>query len=408
MVLSNHLHHIQRFVLALAITGVVAAPAAAELEIGGSSALEIRVFPNKTSYAGQRRATLSPSIVLEPEFIYVIGQGDDTLTLTPFMRLDSHDERRSHYDIREMTWVHLADNWDTTIGIGKIFWGVTESRHLVDIINQTDTVEGADGEDKLGQPLFNLNIITDWGTVGGYVLPGFRERTFADDDARLRGPKPIQADDATYDSSAGNKHVDLALRWSHTFGDVDIGLSQFYGTSREPGMKSVTRFDGVAVFQPHYDIINQSALELQLTSGPWLWKLESIVRRGHGKDFMASVAGFEYTFYQIAESPMDIGVLAEYLYDGRDSSAPVTLADDDIFMGARLVFNDVEDSSILAGVVVDKNSRETSMSFEAERRLSDQLKIQAELRWFARVPDNGSFSGIKNDDFLMIRLARFF
>jgi len=392
----------------LLIPGNAAPSSADELEIGGSVATEIRLFQGDASYGGQDRSRLSPSIVVEPEFTYPLNDGDDTLTFTPFARFDLHDERRSHLDVRELTWVHLANNWDTTVGIGKVFWGVTESRHLVDIINQTDAVENTDGEDKLGQPLLNANIISDWGSFGVFVLPGFRERTFADDEARLRGPKPIQADDATYDSGAEDKHVDFALRWSHTIGDIDIGLSQFHGTSREPVMASVTRSDGVSVFQPHYDIIDQSGLDAQLTSGSWLWKLEAIARAGQGERFGASVAGLEYTFYQVAESAADIGVLTEYLYDGRDKNAPATLANNDVFFGARMTLNDEQDSSLLAGVVIDNVTQETFLSFEAERRLTDHWKAEVEARWAVNVPDGGFFSGAENDDFLMMRLARFF
>ncbi len=392
----------------LIVSGNVATTAAQELETGGSVALETRLFPGSRSFDGQDRSTVSPSIVLEPEFNYTLNDGDDTLTFIPYARLDIHDERRSHFDIRELTWVHLDDSWDTTIGVGKVFWGVTESRHLVDVINQTDAVDNIDGEDKLGQPMINANLISDWGTFGLFVLPGFRERTFADDEARLRGPKPVQQDDATYDSASGNKHVDLAARWSHTVGDIDIGLSQFHGTSREPVMKTVTRADGVSVFQPHYDIIDQSGLDAQLTSGPWLWKLESIIRAGQGDRFAASVAGVEYTLYQIAESQADIGLLAEYLYDGRDDSAPATLANNDTFIGARLTLNDEQDTAVLVGAVIDNVTQETFLSFEAERRLTDHWKTEVEARWSVNVPDGGFFSGAENDDFMMVRLARFF
>jgi hypothetical protein len=392
----------------LVVSGNVAESFAGEFELGGSTALEIRAFPGGSSFSGQEHSSISPSLVIEPEFIYSLNDGDDTLTFTPYARFDTHDERRSHYDVRELSWVHLDNSWDTTVGIGKVFWGVTESRHLVDIINQTDAVDNVDGEDKLGQPLLNANFLSDWGSFGLFVLPGFRERTFADDESRLRGPKPIQQDDATYDSSSENKHVDIALRWAHTIGDIDIGISQFHGTSREPVMKTVTRSDGVSVFQPHYDIIDQSGLDAQLTKGSWLWKLEAIGRAGHGDRFAASVAGVEYTFYQVAESQADIGILAEYLYDGRDKSAPAALGNNDAFIGGRMTFNDEQDSSILAGALVDKATQETFLSFEAERRLTDHWKAEVEARWSVNVPDGGFFSGAKNDDFVMVRLARFF
>ena len=49
------------------------------------------------------------------------------------------------------------------------FWGVTETAHRVDILNQTDQVESFDGEDKLGQPMVNFSWSKDWGTLDLYA-----------------------------------------------------------------------------------------------------------------------------------------------------------------------------------------------------------------------------------------------
>ena len=51
------------------------------------------------------------------------------------------------------------------VGVGKVFWGVTESQHLVDIINQTDLVENIDTEDKLGQPMLETTWLQNWGAT---------------------------------------------------------------------------------------------------------------------------------------------------------------------------------------------------------------------------------------------------
>ncbi len=387
--------------------GSVATQAAA-MEIEGSSSMEVRLFPNARTYRGQQRSVISPSLTLEPEFVYELDTGNDRFTLIPFARLDTHDDRRSHLDLREANWLHLAETWDLRVGLGKVFWGVTESRHLVDIINQTDAVENTDGEDKLGQPMITYNLETDWGSFSGFVLPGFRERTFADDDARLRGPRPVQQDDATYDSSAEAKHIDFALRWAQTIGDVDMGLSHFHGTSREPRAVPATRADGTAVFVPHYDQIDQTGIDAQLTQGAWLWKLESIVRTGHGERFAAAVAGLEYTFYQVSGGISDVGVIAEYQYDGRDAGAPATLSNNDVFFGVRWTANDTNDTSALAGALIDRITQETAISIEAERRLNDNWKAEIEGRWTENVPTNGSFAGITHDDHMIIRLSRFF
>jgi hypothetical protein len=52
-------------------------------------------------------------------------------------------------------------------------------------------VENADTEDKLGQPMVQLTLTRDWGTVDFFLMSGSRERTFAGSDGRLRPPLPI-------------------------------------------------------------------------------------------------------------------------------------------------------------------------------------------------------------------------
>ena len=380
---------------------------AGEWDVAGSVAAETRTFPGSRSFQGQDDSVLSPSLVLEPEIVYQWNQGNDRLTFRPFWRLDADDPERTHGDIREANWLRLGKGWDVQVGVGKVFWGVTESIHLVDIINQTDNVEDTDGEDKLGQPLINLNLENDWGMLELFVLPGFRERTFPGSRARLRGPNPVDTDNSTFDSGSEEYHVDFAARWSRVFGDLDLGLSHFNGTSREPRLIPAND-GGRTVFRPHYDLIDQTGLDLQYTVDGWLWKLEAMTRSGHGDRFGAGVAGVEYTFYQIGGNA-DLGLLAEYAYDGRDASrAPAVASDDDVFVGLRLALNDEKDTTALLGAFVDRVTGETFVSVEAERRLNDYWKMELEGRLSPYVPKDGFAYGTRNDDFVTLRLTRYF
>ncbi len=382
--------------------------AAGEWELSGSVAGELRIFPDSPAFVEQNDATLSPSLSFEPRVVYEWNEGHDRLTAVPFLRLDAHDDNRTHADLREANWLHVGDGWDLVIGIDKVFWGVTESRHLVDIVNQDDRVEDIDGEDKLGQPMLNLNLYRDWGRLGIYVLPGFRKRTFPADDARLRGPLPI-AGTATFDSGAEDRHTDLALRWAHAIGPWDIGLAHFHGTSREPRFISRNGLGGGEQLVPHYDQIDQTSVDLQFTTGAWLWKLEGLTRSGQGDRFAAVVGGFEVTHYDVFGTGADLGLLAEYLYDGRDKRlAPPTALEDDIFLGVRLALNDSQDSSALLGTVFDRRSGAAIVFVEAERRLGNSWRIELESRLFFDVPYDDPLAGIRNDSFVTLRLSRFF
>jgi len=142
----------------------------------GELAVEGRLFPQTALGPEQERANISLSF--EPEYYLERQDGKQSFTFTTFFRLDHNDPDSTYLDIRELTWQKNPNAWELRVGIRKVFWGVTESQHLVDVINQTDFVENLDGEDKLGQPMTNFAWIQDWGTLDFFVLPGFRERTF--------------------------------------------------------------------------------------------------------------------------------------------------------------------------------------------------------------------------------------
>ena len=164
------------------------------------------------------------SVMLKPELYASWDDGRESFVFVPFVRWDAHDARRSHFDVRELFWEKVGNAWELRIGVGKVFWGVAESQHLVDIINQTDLIENPDGEDKLGQPLVNLTVVRDWGTLDFFVLPGFRERTFPGRRGRLRSLPHVDTDQVSYQSSREDTHVDFAARWSHYIGAWDFGL----------------------------------------------------------------------------------------------------------------------------------------------------------------------------------------
>ena len=274
-------------------------------ELTGYVALEHRQFLNNDSYAGQKLGS-TPSFIAEPEYYHVSDDEQDTYTARVFVHLDPSDDERTHYDIRQLDWVHAQDDWEVRAGISKVYWGVTESRHLVDIINQVDGVEDIDEEDRLGQPMIQLGTFQDWGTLRFFYLPYFRERTFPGRAGRLRGPLVVDTDQARYANGAKEWHPDVALRYQHTVGAWDVGLAQFHGTSREP----VLRIEN-GVLVPFYEIIDQTSLDAQYTTGAWLWKLETIGRGGQGDYFGAATGGFEYTFYGV-NGDHDLGVLLEW------------------------------------------------------------------------------------------------
>ncbi len=378
--------------------------AAGEWETSGSADLELRWFFHDPRYPGQLSNGQS-SLILSPEFDWESKGRRHQISVAPFLRLDGQDDERTHFDLREAFWRGIGERWEVVAGVNTVYWGVTESRHLVNVINQTDAVENIDEEDRLGQPMLQVATQRDWGRLEAFVLLGFRERTFPGRDGRLRTPLVVATDDAIYESGAGEQRLDGALRYSHYVGDWDIGAHWFHGTGREPSLAPSSDSDSLI---PFYQVTNQLGVDVQYTREAWLWKLEAIGREGQGDTFGAAVGGFEYTFYQIGKSAADIGVLVEYLYDGRDETAPVTAFDDDVFVGSRLALNDLQDTQVLAGAIVDVDDQSVAAFIEAERRIGSHYKVELEARWFLDTEAQNPLDSLDRDSFLSLGISRHF
>lgn len=376
-------------------------------ELSGYIAGELRYFPESPLSADQYE-DINLSLSVQIEYRHKWDNGCQTFTFVPFVRLDQHDQERSHFDIRELTWMKAAQDWELRVGIRKLFWGVSESQHLVDIINQTDLVEHPDTEEKLGQPMLNLALIRDWGTVDFFILPGFRERTFPCREGRLlNGGIPIDTDQTRYESGAKEKHVDWAVRWEHYFGDWDIGLSHFSGTSRKPRFLPGTDGVGRFVLIPYYEQIDQTGIDLQITKEAILWKLEMISRKDIGGRFTALTGGLEYTFVGVFETDADLGIVAEYLFDDRHDNA-ATLFEDDFMLCMRLVLNDFQSTKLLAGGIFDVDSSTSFYFVEASRRLGCSWKLSLEVYIYADMPRDDFAYGFRNEDFWQLELAWYF
>jgi len=355
---------------------------AKSLSYDGSVEIEQRLFLDPSENDGIQLG--QSSVVLEMELYGEWNNGNDRLVFEPFLRQDAEDNERSHADIRQLVWTHYGEKSEFSLGLGRVFWGVTESQHLVDIINQTDGVENIDGEDKLGQPMAHYSYFSDFGTFEGFVLPYFRERTFEGINGRLRGGLLVDNDEAVYESSSEQSHVDLALRYSHTIGDWSLGFSWFAGTSREPDLFRFADFQA-GTSTPHYPQIEQLGSDIQFTRSGWLLKLEAIRRNfddASYTDFSAATLGAEYTLVGILNTSYDLGLLGEYSWDERDELA-TTIFQNDAFLGARLVLNDLSDSQILLGFSNDLDNTDSQAIFlEGATRIANAVTLNVELRYF--------------------------
>lgn len=395
--------------LAMALISSLSIGTAQSSEFSGYVGGQARVFFEDPLSPVQHNDYLSA--VTEPEFNHEWADGTQSLDVKLFYRVDQYDENRTHGDIRELSWTGVTDNWELLAGISKVFWGVAETQHLVDIVNQTDLVENLDGEDKLGQPMLRASTEREWGTLDFFILPGFRERTFPGPEGRPRPNVIIDTEqDAVYDFSEGNDHIDLAARYSHYIGEWEFGLSFFSGTGREPTGFSPVGVSpaGEPIVLPVYSLINQLGLDGQAFFGDWTWKLEAInteVRSGvkKGINSFQTVGGFEYTLVGLADSNLDLGFVVEYHYSDKRVYEN-TIFDNDLATALRFVLNDAQSTEILAGITTDTDTQTFGSFIEASRRLGESWTLEAQVRTFHGTKEDRPLYSFRFDNFAQIDL----
>jgi hypothetical protein len=392
--------------LSLALIVLSSTAVLAETQVSVKAGADYRVYLQDALSPQQTDKQFS--LFVEPEIYHSWNDDLDSLTFKSFYRWDNQDDERSHGDIRELMWVHVGDDWELRTGIGSVYWGQTESAHLVDVINQTDAIEAIDGEDKLGQPMFNLSLIREWGIVDLFVLPGFRERTFAGEEGRLRAPFLIEKNNPHYESSDENNHVDFAARWSHSIDVWELGVSYFKGTSREAFFRPTIN-EGQVNLQPYYAQMSQVGIDLLAVIDSWIYKFEGIYRDTNNVDsYFAMTTGFEYTSVGVFDLVWDIGWLMEYQFDERGKEA-LSPGQNDLMVGSRLVINDVDGTEVLLGMVQDLDySGSTSAFVEASSRINDNWKWRVDARFLTVSQPQDISYNVRKDDYVEMSLEYYF
>ena len=353
-------------------------------ELSGRLSVESRWFPKSGAYSGQRAH--GSGVVAEPR-IYIEDVRGRSFTLAPFFRFDAGDNRRTHVDLREAYFLLFGElrnqEWEVRLGVDRVFWGVTESRHLVNIVNQIDLVEHPYKEPTLGQPMVHATFSGDWGAVELFGMTFHRARTFPGRSGRLRFPYLIDNKRVSYESDAGRWHPDVAARYSRSAGNMDVGVSVFDGNSRDPLLLPELDHAGMPVLRPDYERIRQFGVDTQVTAGPWLFKFEALGRagardrRGVEAEYAASTMGAEYTFYSVIGSAADLSLIGEWNYDGRGRDA-TNIFQNDLFLAARLAFNDIQSTEVLGSMMNDLDTTTRVLTFELNRRISGRFSLHLE------------------------------
>ncbi|MDP2561157.1 hypothetical protein [Psychrobium sp. 1_MG-2023] len=392
----------------------------AQMQFNNHVGLEQRHFWQQPLLPQQK--SNQTNVFIDSEIYWENELGSDSLTINPFYRYDTVDDNRSQFLFKQAYWLHLGQNplgeaYEFSLGSKVVFWGVTESRHLVDIINPTDQISSPDGEDKLGQLMAQLSLIKDWGSIEFFVMPYFSQPKFQTAPARLRFPLLV-TDTPLYQSKQQQKNIDLAMRINALYDDWEFGLNVFDGTSRSPDFIPNIVKKEMPTLTPFYRQTRVYSSDIQLTLDSSLWKFElsyeqqkkltnqytAIGLLAKNNSFFASTIGFEYTFTQALETQYDIGVLIEHSVDQRSQS----VFQDNLFVATRWAFNDFSSSELLAGINFDLKHNSRSALIEANTRLGENTKLAVEVWWFDSDNSLAPSHPLRQDSFVQLELKYYF
>jgi hypothetical protein len=184
-------------------------------------------------------------------------------------------------------------------------------------------------------------------------------------------------------------------------------IISLYWYRGEPTLLIVKESEVEFILVPFYEQVNQTGLDLTFITGDWVWKFEAIHRSGQGKSFFAWTGGFEYTFVNVGQTGVDLGILFEWLYDDRLEKA-TTPFENDVMVGARLAVNDVASTEALFGLVQDVNSNSRALFLEASRRIRENWKTSVEVRTFSSQSTDDFFFDQRDDDYVQVGLGYYF
>ena len=285
---------------------------------------------------------------------------------------ESYPESRQNLDFNEAYLDYSLENSNILIGNNIVFWGKNEFFNPVDIVNSKDFSLGLASGEKKGQTMFNIKRYLSSSELDFYILPSIAN-IYPKSQVRSQQTLNIKSEN-TYSEGAKKENLGIGLRWSGYIDEYDYGLTFYKGNTKDPALKISSN-----QLVPNYSEITQIGIELQATQGDFLHKGEFINRSnqynldGNIDDYYGFIVGTEHTLYGLFEKNWDLSNIIEYSYDSRESKSHHS-NQNDLFYGARLVLNDIDDTQYFISLQNDLDKGTRAITFSYESRFFSHFK----------------------------------
>ena len=370
----------------------VLSPCLALSDVTGSMVTSYAVFPNSSP------VSFGDDVIVE---LKAVGQHELSEWLLEYDfvgRKSRNDEGKNIFEPRQLFIGRSVGEVDVYIGNRQLFWGVTESKNVVDFVNQKDAAAGRSSENKLGAPSISLEFYLDDAEFQYLYLPLFRERTF---NAQFAHPGlGLSINNAKFSKEKGLAGGSHAFRYSNSLGDLDLGINGFYGTAREPNI--LLNSNGSAT--PYYPEYGAVGVDLQYTGDSTLYKAEIAIGEQDAIKTTAYVIGFESTLYSVGNSNWDLGIIVETQYDDRSQAISKRF---DVG-GLRLTANNASDTNALFLISQDETRKQKSYVAQLSHRLTNGLTLEVEYTEFYSSDMALPFSNLMDDTSLQIGVGVYF
>ena len=117
------------------------------------------------------------------------------------------------------------------------------------------------------------------------------------------------------------------------------------------------------------------------------------------EEYQAVTTGFEYTYYGLAGSASDLGIIAELLYDSRGQRA-LSPYEEDIALGGRWVLNNLHSAELMFLWIQDLNRFARVFAFEGSIEMGESFALSFESTIISHQPQPSVLTPLQSDRLL--------
>ena len=299
------------------------------------------------------------------------------------------DNDRTFLRINELYTQYEGDDYKVLLGKKIRFWGALEAHNIVDTFNIEDTRNDSFITDKIGAYNLEYTHYFDDSELS-FILKVHEQENKMSNQSYMYSILTNNLsfnDELKSDKSLNRPSLYLSYNGSSYGDEYSLDYSLIY----ENGYDSQRYFTvNNNQYEQNAYLVNKFMTYNTLVYNSTLYKLEAlysnITNEKNISDYIHIALGTEHTL-DAFENGNEVGLIAEYYYydtienNKLDDLSLAQVFQNDLFLGMRYSFNDVDDSNIVGGIILDTQYDEQSYYLEYETRIYDIAKLKLDYRY---------------------------